>query len=125
MLRGCVQGWEGEGKGIQVDSAVCRINKRCSEQRPAGAGITQAVGRLRFVDADRIALDYGIEDTVACTDAGFAWPARDPPEQTVCPAWRPGNTQAWRNAVALRHQRIRDSGVGWIDQADWRGGVDF
>src|SRR5690349_2467861 len=54
----CVQRWERHRKRLRMNVASCRSDKRGCEQR-ARAGVTQAIRRLRLIDRNGVALNYG------------------------------------------------------------------
>src|SRR5579871_2917774 len=112
MIDRGVQGRKDNGIWLQVLLPAGRSDKWLGEERRGRAGVTQSIGRLRFVDADRVALNDRIIDSIACTNARFR-------------SRRIRQSQAGRKAVAQRDQGRRDSFVTWIYQASECRRVDL
>src|ERR1700687_1659840 len=82
MVRGSIQWWKRHWKRVHVTCASCRINEGRSEQYTLSS-IARAIGRLRLIDGNRVALNHGIKNPISGADACFSWTADDLAQNSV------------------------------------------
>ena len=111
------------GNGLPVNEPF-RGSKWLLEQRRRGAGVAQAVRRLRFVHGHGIAFDHRIVNSVSGTDAGFPGAARNFRQHAVFEAGRIRQAKARRETIAGWHQSAGHALVADIDQAYRRVRID-
>src|ERR1700730_11419396 len=119
-----IQGREREWKWIHMGLAIRSADERRRKERRSGAGVTQTIRRLWLINADRVALDNGVEDSISGADARLSRTAEDLSEESagrrrIC------NPEAWGEAVCLWYECRRNPGIGWIDQVGGRGRIDL
>src|ERR1700730_15377494 len=82
VVRGSVQRGKRHRKWVHVSCAGCRINEGRYEQH-ALSRIARAIGGLRLIDGDRIALNHGIKNPVSGADASFSLTADDLSQNSI------------------------------------------
>src|SRR5207245_1790101 len=116
-------GRDVQRKGIDVNGTIPRGDEGCRKQWRRWAGVAQSVGRLGLVNRGGIPLDHGIKDSVAGPNARLPGPAENFAPDPVRYTRRVCQTEPWRKALALRHERVRYSRITHVDQPRWGGGV--
>src|SRR5689334_13006988 len=120
-----IQGRELQRERLHMNVTVRRANERRGEQRRRRAGVAQSVRRLRLVNGDGVALNHGIKHSKSCAYARLSRPASDLAQPSVGFRRRVRQSDTRRKRIALRNQRIRNSGIGGINQAPRRRRENF